>query len=302
MTESDPPSSIDLTLLGVRVGHWTDTTALTGCTVVVLPPGTVASGEVRGGAPATREFALLAPERTVAAVDAVLLTGGSAFGLAAAEGVVDGLVADDRGFETRAAKVPIVVGMAIYDLAVGDATVRPGRVEGRSAYEGAEASVVLGPVGGGAGATWGKWRGETGTQTGGIGGCIVERNGLLVAALVVVNAVGDIVDGPVDLEGDWFPDRSEISPDGSDMFGRPGEATTIATVLTNASLDKIGCLLVAQGGHDGFARALFPAHTRGDGDAVVAVATGAIDAGVDLVRALAVLATERAIRSVRPSR
>lgn len=283
---------VDLGIEGVAVGHWTDPVGRTGCTVVVLPPGTVASGEVRGGAPATREFALLDPSRSVAEVDAVVLTGGSAFGLAAADGVVSGLEADGRGFETRAARVPIVVAMAIYDLAQGDAAARPDATAGRAAYAAATVGpVTLGTVGGGTGATVGKWRGPDAARPGGLGGAVERLDGLVVACLVVVNAVGDV-------GGD--PDRQVLAAYGADPLTTPppGEATTVALVLTNARLDKAGCHLVAQGAHDGFARAIFPVHTRADGDAVVVAATGAADAPLDRVRALAVLVVEQAIRSL----
>ena len=285
-------ATVDLGIEGVAVGHWTDAVGRTGCTVVVLPPGTVASGEVRGGAPATREFALLDPVRSVAEVDAVVLTGGSAFGLAAADGVVAGLEADGRGFETRAARVPIVVAMAVYDLAQGDAAARPDAAAGRAAYATAgPGPVPLGTVGGGTGATVGKWRGPDAARPGGLGGAVERIDGLVVACLVVVNAVGDV--GGV-------PDREVLAAYGADPLTTPppGEATTVALVLTNARLDKAGCHLVAQGGHDGFARAIFPVHTRADGDAVVVAATGALDAPIDRVRALAVLVVEQAIRSI----
>ncbi|MCU1460745.1 MAG: peptidase DmpA, partial [Acidimicrobiales bacterium] len=138
---------------GVVVGHWTDAVAATGCTVALFPEGTVASGEVRGGAPATREWDLLAPERLVAHLDAVVLAGGSAFGLAACDGVARWCEAEGRGFETRGGRVPIVVGAAIYDLTVGDASVRPGPAQGEAACRAAARRFDRGAVGGGTGAT-----------------------------------------------------------------------------------------------------------------------------------------------------
>src|SRR6056297_895159 len=144
---------------GIRVGHWTDEAARTGCTVVLFPEGTVASGEVRGGAPATREFALLEPGRLVERLDAVVLSGGSAFGLASCDGVMDRLAADGIGFETRAGRVPIVVGMCLFDLGEGDGTVRPGPADGRAAVEAAtDGAVALGRIGAATGATISKWR------------------------------------------------------------------------------------------------------------------------------------------------
>jgi L-aminopeptidase/D-esterase-like protein len=162
---------------GVRVGHWTDPVARTGCTVVLLPEGTTASGEVRGGAPGTREFELLAPERLVQSVDAVVLTGGSAFGLAACDGVMRWCEEHGRGLPTRAARIPIVVGAVLYDLAVGDATVRPGAAEGYAACEAATGgSFAVGRVGAGTGATVAKWLGPDATRAGGLGSA-TERDG-----------------------------------------------------------------------------------------------------------------------------
>ena len=271
---------------GVRAGHWTDEAARTGCTVVLLPDGTVASGEVRGGAPGTREFELLRPERLVGHIDAVVLTGGSAFGLASCDGVVRWCEEHGLGFATRAARIPIVVGCVLYDLAVGDGSVRPGPDEGYAACVAATEEVDLGPVGAGCGATVGKWWGPDATRRGGLGGASHREHDLVVTAIVAVNAFGDAAAGP--------PDRRPLPPPVASPLG---ENTTIGVVVTNARLDKAGCLLVAQGGHDGLARALEPAHATVDGDAVVACATGAVDASVDRVRVLAARAFEDAIRA-----
>jgi L-aminopeptidase/D-esterase-like protein len=278
---------------GIRVGHWTHPEAQTGCTVILFPEGTVASGEVRGGAPATREFDLLSPERIVDRLDAVVLTGGSAFGLAAADGVMRWCAEEDSGFPTGAGPVPIVVAMALFDLLVGDGSVRPGAVEGYAACSDAGTGhVQVGRIGAGAGATIGKWRGREHARPGGLGSATVRDGELVVSALIALNAVGDIDDGS---EPGWPP------PPPEGVFGAAGENTTIGVVATNAKLDKVGCLLVAQGGHDGLARALMPSHARGDGDAIVAAATGGVDAVVDHVRFLAVRAAERAIRSAAPA-
>ncbi len=298
---------------GVAVGHWTDEEARTGCTVVVLPPGTVASGEVRGGAPASRELALLDPVRTVATVDAVVLSGGSAFGLAAADGVMPALEAQGRGFETRVGVVPIVVGLSLFDLAVGDATVRPGPVEGRLALDAATTDDhAVGLVGAGTGATVGKWGGEP--QPGGIGAATRRSGPFTVSALIAVNAYGFVDDG-TSVDDIGPPKRPEIEPDdggaaaaGSDA-GDTATNTTIGIVVTNARLDKVGCHLLAQSAHDGLARSLLPAHTAADGDAIVAAATGEIDpepdnphGPVDLahLRLLTQAAVAAAVRSVAP--
>jgi L-aminopeptidase/D-esterase-like protein len=279
---------------GIRVGHWTDPVARTGCTVVLLPVGTVASVEVRGGAPASRELAPLAPERTVQRCDAVLLTGGSAFGLAAADGVMQWCEERGIGVPTPAGAVPIVPTLGLFDLAVGDPSVRPGRAAGYAACVAADdGPVALGPIGAGTGATIGKWRGRAHSRAGGLGGATVQTGELVVSALLAVNAFGD-----VDRDGSGLVDLPLPGPGAG--TGDTFTNTTIGVVCTNARLDKVGCLIVAQGAHDGLARALVPAHTRVDGDAVVAAATGAVDADVDVVRLLAVAAVERAVRDLSP--
>ena len=182
---------------GVRVGHWTDDVARTGCTVVLFPEGTVASGEVRGGAPAAREMALLDPSRTVTRIDAVVLTGGSAFGLASADGVMRFCEERGIGFPTAGGAVPIVVALGLYDLAQGDGSVRPGPDEGYAACEAATASTAptaLGRVGAGTGATIAKWQGRDHARPGGLGGAVLRHGDLVVAALVAVNAYGDILE------------------------------------------------------------------------------------------------------------
>ncbi len=277
---------------GVAVGHWSDHRARTGCTVVLVPEGTVASAEVRGGAPASRELDLLAPDRLVEHVDAVLLTGGSAFGLAAADGVMGWLEERGRGFPTPAGPVPIVPALGLYDLGVGDASVRPDAAAGRAACDAATAGPIeLGVVGACCGATVGGWRGPDASTTGGLGSATVRAGDLVVAALVAVNAHGSI-----DVDGTACDGVEDVLPAAASPLGN----TTIGVVATNARLDKVGCLVVAQGGHDGLARSLVPAHARVDGDALVTVATGAVEAAVDRVRLLAVAAVERAVRSAAP--
>jgi L-aminopeptidase/D-esterase-like protein len=252
----------------------------------------VASGEVRGGAPATRELDLLVPGRLVREVSAVVLTGGSAFGLAAADGVVGACEAQGIGFATAAGPVPIVVAMALYDLGVGDASVRPGPAEGAAACAAAEGGPVpTGLVGAGTGATVGKWRGAAAARPGGLGCASRSAGQLVVAAVAVVNAAGDVL-----------PPGAEPDAGLHGLARAPGEQpplgtnTTIGVVVTNGGLDELGCLAAAQGGHDGLARAIHPPHLSVDGDAVVAVATGEVPATPDQVRTLAVLSFAAAIR------
>jgi L-aminopeptidase/D-esterase-like protein len=279
----------------------------------------VASGEVRGGAPATREFELLHPQRLVDRVDAVVLSGGSAFGLAAADGVMGFLEDRGRGFPTEVGPVPIVVGMSIFDLLVGDPKVRPRAEDGRAAADAATAGPVpLGRIGAGTGARSGMWKGvDAPPGPGGIGGAVVHRGDAIVAALIVVNAFGDIDDGspiaprlaaltvdrPPPPIGDEsvLGDRTRGRSIGNTAIGNTAIGNTaIGVVVTNARVDKGSCKLLAEGGHDGLARAIVPSHARVDGDAIVVAATGSLDEeiAVDQLRLLTVAAVEAAVRSV----
>jgi L-aminopeptidase/D-esterase-like protein len=266
---------------GVIAGHWTDERAQTGCTAILFPEGTRASGEVRGGAPATREWDLLAPERTVDRVDALVLCGGSAYGLAACDGAMRFCEESGRGFPTPAGPVPIVVGAGIFDLGVGDPSVRPGAAEGFAACAAAESGEPLaeGRVGAGTGATVGKWRGDP--RPSGLAGATLRDGDLVVSALAVVNAFGDAYDPATE------PEALRAAPLGN---------TTLALVVTNAVLTKLDCLRLAQSGHTGMARALEPAQSAFDGDAVLAAATGRVDAQPEYVRVLAARVVEAAVR------
>ena len=279
---------------GVRVGHWTAPDGTTGCTVVRLPEGTVASGEFRGGAPATRDAVLLAPDKSVARLDAVVLTGRSVFGLAAVDGTLDVLAAEGVGLSTPGGPVPIVVGLALFDLTQGDPATRPGPEGGAAATRAATTGpVAVGRIGAGAGATTGKWLGREHAIPGGLGTATVRVDGVTVAALVAVNAVGWIDDGSHEPSAPHRP----TSGDDAAITTEYGN-TTIGVIATDAVLDKAGCHLVAQAGHGGLSRALIPVHTTVDGDGLVAAATGQVEAAVDLVGWLATLAVERAVRSV----
>ncbi|BDD80515.1 hypothetical protein TPB0596_02780 [Tsukamurella pulmonis] len=277
-----------VTIAGVRVGHHTDAAARTGCTVVTFPDGTVGSGEVRGGAPASREFDLLAPERAVEEIHAAVLTGGSAFGLASADGVMRRLEEEGRGVETVAGRVPIVPTLGLFDLMVGDPTIRPTAENGYAAAASAAADAELqGLIGAGTGATTGKARGLENLHDAGLAYAETRAGDVVVGALCAVNAFGEILTGeagPADF-GDYEP------------FAGNRQNTTIGVVITNAKLTKVECLILAQGAHDGLARAIDPPHTRFDGDAFISAATGQVEAKVDVVRALAITAVAEAIRS-----
>jgi L-aminopeptidase/D-esterase-like protein len=298
---------------GVRVGHWTDSAARTGCTVVILPAGTTASGEVRGAAPGTREWALLQPGRMVESIHAVVLTGGSAFGLATCDGVMRWCEERGVGHPTRGGPVPIVVGLVLYDLGVGDPRVRPGPEEGYAACVAAQAggeAIQSGPFGAGCGATVGKWAGPEAGRPAGLGSAVIRHGDVVVAALLAVNAVGEPRPAGAPLAAPRIPVRPPVQPppaaevgaaavtaDGPDAL----QATTIGIIVTNARVDKVGCLRLAQSGHDGLARALDPVHTGGDGDALVAAATGDVEAPLETVRALAAWVVERAVLDAVPA-
>lgn len=276
----------------LRIGHWTNRSARTGCTVVLLDGDVVAAGEVRGSAPATREFALLNPTCTVESINGVCLSGGSAFGLAVGDGVARSLHAAGVGYPTQHGVVPIVVGMSLFDLGVGDRDAWPGTAEGELAAQTAGARFEIGAVGAGAGATIGKWLGEPEVSSGGLGFAHVSAGELSVCALVAVNAYGSLA-GPGDSR-----DRIISGEFAWPETGAPiGENTTIGVIATNADLTKTQCRSVAEAGHDGFARALIPAHTPFDGDALVTIAKPQVDARLDQVRLLAEVVVEEAIRS-----
>jgi len=294
---------------GIKVGHFTLEERPTGCTVILTEGGAVAGADVRGGAPGTREIDLLSPVASVEKVHAIVLSGGSAFGLDAASGAVRYLEERGIGFDVGVAKVPIVPAAILFDLGVGGRPeVRPGASCGYNAAKAAsDGPVPEGSVGAGAGATVGKMAGRERAMKGGIGTAAIELpNGLLVAAIVAVNAVGDVVDpatgevvaGVRTEDGLRFADARKLlrqSPAG----GRPGENTTIGVVATNARLTKAQATKVAQMAHDGLARAIYPAHTPADGDTLFALALGSWEgeANLTVLGALAADATAEAILS-----
>ena len=263
---------------GIQVGHATDADARTGCTVIVCPDGATAGVDVRGAAPGTRETESIRPGRLIEKVHAVLLTGGSAFGLDAAGGVVQYLEENDIGFLAGSVRVPIVPAAVIFDLHVGDAHVRPDRQMGYEACVAAsDAPVTMGAVGAGTGATVGKAPNVT-PSAGGVGSaCRHLDNGLIVAALTVVNSLGNVVD-PATGEivaggtiGDSYVDITERLLDADFV---PGTNTTIGVVTTNATLSVAEATRVAEMAQDGMARAIRPSHTMFDGDTLFALATG----------------------------
>lgn len=263
---------------GIKVGHATDATARTGCTVILCPAGATAGVDVRGAAPGTRETDALRPGRLVQKAHAVLLTGGSAFGLDAAGGVVQYLEEQNVGFPAGPVRVPIVPAAVIFDLGVGDSHVRPDREMGYQACLNAtDAPVAMGTIGAGTGATVGKAPGVT-PSPGGVGSaCKYLDSGLIVAAIAVVNALGNVVDpetGEIVTGGKEDGNFVDITERLLDANIVQGTNTTIGIVATNATLSVTEVNRVAEMAHDGMARAIRPAHTMFDGDTLFALATG----------------------------
>ena len=302
---------------GIRVGHATNREAMTGCTVVLCPKdGAVGGVDQRGGSPGTRETDLLRPMHLVQRVHAVLLAGGSAFGLDAAGGVVHWLEEQGIGYDTGVARVPIVPAAILNDLKVGRADVRPDAAMGYAACQAAgEGPVAEGSVGAGTGCTVGTILGHGRASKAGLGTASVDLGGgLVVGAIVAVNAFGDVVDprsgqilaGARVLRGEGFADTLAT------MKGLVGKAisrigsrnqTVIGVVATNARLTKEGANKVAQMAHDGLARAVRPAHTLFDGDTLFALATGQKQGDVNLVGAFAAeVVAEAIVRAVKTAK
>lgn len=283
---------------GIRVGHWTNLDAGTGCTVVLCDSLVTAGVDVRGAAPATRETELLRPGNLVGRANAILLSGGSAFGLDAASGVMRYLEEHGQGFATPHGPVPIVPAAALFDLGIGQADVRPDAAAGYSACLAAGKTVEEGTVGAGTGATVAKLNGPQGAIKGGIGtASTVLPNGTIVAAIVAVNAVGAIYD-PETGEAVATP-RSTVQPAQPVLAAN----TSIGVVATTAPLDSAGINRLATVAHDGLALAIRPAHTAFDGDTLFAVslplATRDTVDPVRLGQAAANVVAEAVLRGVR---
>ncbi len=298
---------------GVRIGNWEDENGGTGCTVVIAENGAPTGVDVRGGAPGTRETDLLDPINLVEKVHAVFLAGGSAFGLDAAGGIMQYLEERGIGFDVGVTKVPIVTGAVLFDLTYGDSRVRPGRESGYKACIAAERNDFReGSYGAGTGATVGKAKGMEYAMKGGLGSFCYEKDGLMVGAIVAVNALGNIWDPQKNeyLAGVLCDDRKSISDaekliietvnnDNKEFKGN----TTIGLVVTNGKFNKTGCKKIAQMAHDGFARTIRPSHTQMDGDSIFVMSTGEIQADINAVGILAADAVANAvIRGVKEAR
>ena len=291
---------------GIKVGHFTESRRPTGCTVILYERGAVAGVDVRGSAPGTRETDLLKPTNLVDKVNAIVLSGGSAFGLESASGVMRYLEEHDAGYATAAGKVPIVPAAILYDLNVGDGKIRPNADAGYKACTNAKTGPIEeGSVGAGAGATVGKIGGGK-PMKGGIGTSSIKlSNGLVVGAIVAVNCVGDVIDpktgkivaGARTVDGKGFLNIMQAFRSGRSGTSPIGQNTTIGVVATNARFDKTQMTKIAEMAHDGLARAINPTHTPSDGDTIFAMSPGTSNATPNLttIGALAAEAVSEAI-------
>ncbi len=290
---------------GIEVGHAQNEQALTGCTVILCRNGAVAGVDVRGSAPGTRETDLLNPINLVQQVHAIVLAGGSAFGLDAATGVMRYLEEQQIGFNTGDAKVPIVPAAILYDLSLGQATVRPDSAMGYlAASQASSAPPAEGNVGAGTGASIGKIRGLKYAMKSGLGTWSIDLNRLVIGALVAVNAIGDVIDSKTGkkLAGlrsgstlEWMKKNQTQSAVQSN--------TVIGVIATNAKLTKAEATKVAQMAHDGLAQTIRPAHTMYDGDTIFALATGEVQTDVSLVGAVAAeVMAEAIVRAVKQAK
>ncbi len=288
----------------IKVGHAGDERALTGCTVFLPPEGSTAACEVRGGAPGTRETELLRPTFTVQCPHAVLMSGGSAFGLAAATGVVDYLEEQGVGFPTPGGLVPIVSAAVIFDLDIGDGATRPDAEMGRRACAAASLDEEReGSVGVGLGASVGNVYGRSRSVRGGFGMYRFHAAGFKIEIAGVVNSYGDVVDdsgvilGGVRDENDRFVGAEKAICESTGLAGGTMQNTTLVLVATNATLTCAQGARLALQGHNGIARAVRPSHSRYDGDTVFVISTNEVEAPIDAVEALAAMGTAQALRS-----
>ena len=282
-----------------KIGHYTDEENATGCTVILCPESNIASCYVAGSAPGSRELALMSPERKIQSINAILLTGGSAFGLNAAAGVMTYLEEKNIGYDTSFAKIPLIPTAVIYDLNIGNAKIRPVAENAIIACNNARYDNLLqGSIGAGTGATVGKWYGLEHCMKGGIGIAHHEKDVARISALCVVNAVGDIIDekgniiaGAIRKSGDFLAGKDSTTRWNLPKVGM-SENTVLCAILTNVRMNKVQAYNMAKRGQNGLARAVCPANTSFDGDVIFTVSSNEVDfdleylyeAGADVVR------------------
>lgn len=292
-----------LDVKGIKVGQAQDLKGLTGCTVIICEEGAICGVDVRGGGPGTRETDLLDPINMIQKVHAVVLSGGSAFGLESTCGVSKYLEERNIGFDVGVAKVPIVTGAVLFDLSVGDPKCRPNIDMGYEACKNAsDKELKQGNYGAGCGATVGKIKGPEFAMKGGIGSYSIKLdNGLVVSALIAVNAFGDIYEdgkviaGVLNDDKDKVLNSYELIKNGVSKGGFNIDNTTIGVVVTNAKLSKAGCKKISQMAHNGYAKSIFPIHTPHDGDTIFTMATGEIESDITLIGSLATEVVEKSV-------
>ncbi|EOD01123.1 P1 family peptidase [Caldisalinibacter kiritimatiensis] len=289
---------------GIKVGHSENFEGMTGCTVILCEEGATTGVDVRGSAPGTRETDLLKPEKLVDKVHAVVLSGGSAFGLDAASGVMKALEEKEIGFDVGVTKVPIVCSAVLFDLNIGDYRIRPDAKMGYEAcLKASKEENRQGNVGAGTGATVGKILGPDNAMKSGLGSASMQVGELWVGAIVAVNSFGDVYDyktnkllaGTIDKESKKLLNSYELMKNQSKTVGFPAKNTTIGVVATNAKLTKAQANKVAEMAQNGYAKSINPIHTMFDGDTIFAMATGKVEADVNLVGTLASEVMSRAI-------
>lgn len=294
-----------LDVKGIKVGQVEDQEGLTGCTVIICEDGGVCGVDVRGSAPGTRETDLLDPINMVQKVHAIVLSGGSAFGLESTCGVSRYLEEKGIGFDVGVAKVPIVTGAVLFDLGVGDPKCRPNMEMGYKACQIANNSELKeGNYGAGCGATVGKIRGSEFCTKGGIGSYSIKLdNGLVVSAIIAVNAFGDVYENGKVIAGVLNDDKNDflntydLMKKGVNTGGFNIDNTTIGAVVTNAKLSKAECKKISQMAHNGFAKSIFPIHTPHDGDTIFTLATGEVETDITLLGSIASEVVEKSVIS-----
>lgn len=288
---------------GIKVGHYTDEKNITGCTVILCPLKTIASCDVRGSSPGSRELALLAPEKQMQNIHAIVLAGGSAFGLGAANGVMKYLIEHNIGYKTPWARVPIVPSAIIFDLNIGSSTAFPTPEHAYHACVNASTTFEQGSVGAGTGAVVGKWNGFEHAMKGGIGSSSLKIGKVIVGALAVVNAVGDVVsnDGTIlagaRKQGKFVGAVNRLQRFTGEHLLSRNVNTTLVVVATNALFNKVDTYRIAMRAHDGMARSIVPCHTTFDGDVTFALSCGSVSAPIDVVAEMGAEATAEAIRN-----
>lgn len=291
---------------GIKLGHAQNTKGLTGCSVIICEKGATGGVDVRGGAPGTRETDLLDPSEMIEKIHAVVLSGGSAFGLDASSGVMKYLEEKNVGFDVQVAKVPIVCSAVLFDLAFGNPKIRPDKSMGYEACINSETykDDINGNIGAGYGATVGKILGPHTAMKGGLGTYAVEVNNLKVGAIVAVNCLGDVIDpknsniiaGAINNETNEFLNSENILINNLKNPKSPFKGnTTIGLIVTNATLTKANAKKIASMAHNGYARTMRPAHTMFDGDTIFTMATNEVDSDITTIGMIASNVMEKAI-------